>query len=122
MSLPRKPHHKRLQRKTGLARGPGPKRTGKVNPVSDRRRERDAVYPQRKAERAAMDGWRCVLKVPGVCTGGYEQTHHWAGRVGKDPHRLANLRSCCAACHRYVTEHPAEAIANGWSGSRHNPT
>jgi hypothetical protein len=28
---------------------------------------------------------------------------------------LSNLRALCRACHRWVTEHPAKAVEEGWS-------
>jgi hypothetical protein len=52
------------------------------------------------------------------CGNASAELHHKKGRVGRlltDPDHFAAL---CSGCHRYVTEHPAEAIALGISESR----
>lgn len=81
--------------------------------VSDRRRKRDAGYPAaRRAvwERAGgLCEW-CALEMTDV--------HHRAGRVGPDPHRLANLVGLCRSCHERVHREPAWARSVGLSVSR----
>lgn len=79
----------------------------------------EPTYAARKWEAARRDRFRCVLGASPDCTGRYEQTHHLAGRGGPDPHRVDNLVSTCAPCHRWVHDHPAEAYANDWMRSRH---
>lgn len=44
---------------------------------------------------------------------GIERHHRQRRRDGGD--RLANLMALCPRHHHYVTDHPEEAYANGWS-------
>jgi 5-methylcytosine-specific restriction endonuclease McrA len=51
-------------------------------------------------ENQRTNGGRCVLALPGVCTGVADQVHHVAGKAAGDDRRL--LVACCAACNRRV--------------------
>lgn len=86
--------------------------------VSSRRRDRDAVYGERREEARARAGGRCEAGATLACAGECEQTHHRAGRVGPDPHAVENLLCVCAACHAWIHAHPAEARSRGWSTTR----
>lgn len=103
-----------LRRRTPL------KRTGRLRPVSKRRQQRDASYPE--ARRALFvraqgqcefhpDGRRC----PSPCT----DAHHLAGRLGPDPHRLSNLVALCRFHHQMTHEFPEWARFHGLMVSRH---
>lgn len=46
-----------------------------------------------------------------------ERHHRQRREVGGD--RLANLLALHSRCHAYITEHPEEALANGWIVSSH---
>jgi 5-methylcytosine-specific restriction endonuclease McrA len=85
-----------------------------VKAVSDRRRRRDAVYPQRRVEVWERGG--------GVCehcrAADLEQVHHIAGRGGPDPHRLSNLVGLCEPCHRRAHGEPEWARQVGLMRSR----
>jgi hypothetical protein len=48
-----------------------------------------------------------------------ERHHRQRRQVGGD--RLANLMALHPRCHAYITEHPAEAMANGWIVTSHGP-
>ena len=52
----------------------------------------------------------------------FRSIHHRQGRRGSDAHRMSNLVLLCGSgttgCHGYLTEHPAEAYAGGWSVKR----
>lgn len=48
-----------------------------------------------------------------------ERHHRQRRQVGGD--RLANLLALHSRCHTYITEHPEEALANGWIVSTHGP-
>lgn len=48
-----------------------------------------------------------------------ERHHRQRREVGGD--RLSNLLALHSTCHQYITEHPAEAQANGWVVSTHGP-
>jgi len=89
------------------------KRT-QLRAVSDRRRRRDAAYPERRRQVWARGG--------GVCewcgVDAMAEVHHRAGRVGPDPHALSNLVGLCSACHRRAHAEPAAARAAGVSRSR----
>lgn len=87
----------------------------RINPVSDRRRKRDAVYAERRQQvwersngMCERCGWAAMTDV-----------HHLAGRGGVDPHRLANLAGMCRACHEWAHANPAAARDQGWMVSRH---
>lgn len=48
-----------------------------------------------------------------------ERHHRQRREVGGD--RLSNLLALHSQCHQYITEHPEEALANGWIVSTHGP-
>lgn len=48
-----------------------------------------------------------------------ERHHRQRRQVGGD--RLSNLLALHSLCHRYITENPTEAEANGWIVSTHGP-
>ena len=83
--------------------------------VSDRRRRRDAVYPQRRVEVWERAGGVCEYCRAAAC----EQVHHLAGRGGSDPHRLSNLIGLCDPCHRRAHGEPEWARQVGLMRSRH---
>lgn len=64
-------------------------------------------------DRSAMldDGVRCA--------GMANEVHHAKGRVGRLLNDTEWWVALCSACHRWVTEHPAEAKRVGLSASRH---
>ena len=108
-----------LKRGKPLKRGSGPKRTGTLKPVSDRRRKRDAGYPESRTAIYSRAEGMCEARCTIECAGGGHQVHHIAGRGGPDPHRLDNLLLCCAPCHDHIHANPERAYANGWMASRH---
>ena len=83
--------------------------------VSDRRRRRDKVYPERREqvwERGnGMCEW-CGMAAMG-------EVHHIGGRGGADPHRLSNLIGLCGECHRRAHGEPGWAVSVGLLRSRH---
>ncbi len=66
-------------------------------------------YPAQRERAYSRDKGRCIrcVRRPG------EQIHHRQGRRIADPHRLSNLITLCADCHRYVHAHPAESYDAG---------
>jgi 5-methylcytosine-specific restriction endonuclease McrA len=87
-----------------------------MNPVSDRRRKRDAVYPERRRQ-----VWE---RANGICEfchmAALGEIHHLAGRGGPgDPHRLDNLIGLCGECHRRAHAEPEWARSVGLMRSRH---
>jgi len=80
-----------------------------IRAVSDRRRRRDAVYPERRRQVHDRGQGICEYCLSAPMT----DVHHIAGRVGPDPHRLTNLIGLCADCHRWTHENPAAAMEAG---------
>ena len=110
------PRRAPMRRMPITATAGGMRRT-KINPVSARRRARDAGYPAaRRAVYERADG-TCAAVTDG-CLGAGTQVHHIAGRGGPDPHRLDNLQLVCPPCHEHIHANPAEAFAAGWMRSR----
>ena len=108
--------------------GDGVKRS-RMKSVSDRRRQRDAIYPQRRREvyeRANGICEYCGLAMIGA-------VHHIAGRGGDDPHRMTgdwrnvgnNLVGLCVSvgrvqgCHERAHANPEWAVEVGLMRSRH---
>ena len=85
-----------------------------MKPVSDKRRKRDAVYPQRRRE--------VFERGDGVCehcrAAPMGSVHHLAGRGGPDPHRLTNLVGLCEPSHRRAHAEPEWARQVGLMRSR----
>ena len=111
-----------LERRTPLKSRTGLKRTGRLNPVSTRRRKRDANY--RQARQAVYDragGW-CEFYDPYwqlPCGNEMVDVHHLAGRSGPDPHRLDNLIGLCRWHHTQAHERPEWAYRVGLMVRRH---
>jgi len=89
-----------------------------VKAVSDRRRRRDAVYPQRRQQVYERGGGVCeyCLSAP------MGEVHHIAGRGGTDPHRLSNLIGLCSECHAWAHANPAAATEAGLMRTRLTPS
>jgi len=62
------------------------------------------------AERAAS----CCEATTPVCTYRPEQIHHRRMRSQGGGDEPANLLYVCAACHRFIHDHPAESYERGW--------
>jgi 5-methylcytosine-specific restriction endonuclease McrA len=86
-----------------------------VKAVSDRRRKRDAVYPERRRQVFERGGGVCEHCLADDMT----DIHHIAGRVGADPHRLTNLIGLCRQDHDKIHANPEWAMKNGLMRSRH---
>jgi 5-methylcytosine-specific restriction endonuclease McrA len=84
--------------------------------VSDRRRKRDAVYPERRRQVFERGGGMCE-HCRGAAMG---EVHHLAGRLGADPHRLSNLVGLCPACHRRAHAEPEWARSVGLMRDRNS--
>jgi hypothetical protein len=88
-----------------------------VRAVSDRRRKRDAVYPQRRREVHERGDGVCEFCRAAEMT----DVHHVEGRVaprGVDPHRLDALIGLCAGCHRRAHAEPLWALSVGLTRPR----
>ena len=82
--------------------------------VSDKRRKRDAVYPERRRQ-----VWE---RGEGVCehcrSAPMGSVHHIEGRRVPDPHRLSNLIGLCEPCHRRAHGEPEWARSVGLMRTR----
>lgn len=87
-----------------------------MRPMSAKRRKRDRNYQDARAavwERA--DGM-CEAPVHADgCVGQMHDTHHIAGRLGPDPHRLDNLKGLSKSCHAKAHLNPEWAYETGLS-------
>ena len=104
------------KRRTPLKRGGGPARSGRLRPVSAKRRrenvERRRVLHDTYGPNPAC--WACpILAGAGIATGcdgraddGHELLRRSKGGSIVD---LENVRPVGRACHRWITEHPTEA-------------
>ena len=94
------------------------KRGGRIRARSTKTARRDREYTADAREFLAENP-ECqagpVLLPSAGCTGGSEQVHHMAGRVGALMLDRRYWRALCARCHGWVTDHPAEARAAGLS-------
>ena len=86
-----------------------------MKPVSDKRRKRDAIYPQRREQVWARGNGMCEFCTWRAMT----DVHHIAGRGGPDPHRLDNLIGLCRDCHQETHAQPEWARRHGLMRTRH---
>lgn len=103
-----------MLRKTALGRHKPLKRTRSLNPESAKRKRERRQYEAERIVYLALHQ-HCELRVPDVCTGRANEIQHLRGRVGADYHDPAHWAASCAPCHRYATDHPAEAYRHGWA-------
>jgi 5-methylcytosine-specific restriction endonuclease McrA len=60
-------------------------------------------------QRMAYYGHSCYLKIPGICTGGFDHVDHVKPISKGGPHMLANVRPACKPCnHRKLDHWPFE--------------
>jgi 5-methylcytosine-specific restriction endonuclease McrA len=86
----------------------------RMRAVSERRRQRDKVYPERRRQVWERGGGVCEFCHAAAMT----DVHHLAGRGGSDPHRLDNLIGLDADCHRRAHSEPEWARQVGLMRSR----
>ena len=96
-----------LRRRTGL------KRTGRLSPISDRRRRRDADYRAARTEVFLRADGMCEMFTPACSRVGVE-AHHVRGRVGRLLTDTEWLMWVCRECHDYAHAHPAVSYEKGW--------
>ena len=94
-------------------------------------RKRRATPRRRKAPQEGTEWWtwatqmlllRCGYRCERCgqsLSDNLERHHRQRRQVGGD--RLSNLLALHSRCHTYITEHPEEAMANGWIVSAHGP-
>jgi 5-methylcytosine-specific restriction endonuclease McrA len=79
------------------------------------RRKAPKPSPMKQAREAVVrrSSGRCEALTP-VCTGRMEHAHHVVRRSQGGKDEPENLLACCAACHGYIHDHPAESFDRGW--------
>lgn len=102
-----------LVRRTPLRATAALSRTTRLSPVSRKQKARNAAYAALRPAVVERDGGLCQrCGAPGT------ECHHKAGRIGDRLLALDNLVLLCSACHQFLTEHPLDAIAEGYSERR----
>lgn len=97
----------------------------KINRYSEKAKQRNLDYKAVRAE--FLEGKdHCEVALPD-CLFPYPvfektdfQVHHMAGRCGKLLTEKKYFLCVCGNCHRYLEDHPAWAMENGYSISRHS--
>lgn len=109
-----------LARSSALARSEPRRRSGQLRPRSPQTRERDRRYGQLHI---VWFGDSPVCAAAGLlpqveCSGIATDVHHTMGRSARYMLDVATWLRLCRPCHRWVTDHPAEARAAGLSRHR----
>jgi hypothetical protein len=86
----------------------------KIRPRSKKREKLDRAYVKLR-EQYLQKNPACE-----VCGGIASDVHHKRGRVGEDYLNVETWLSVCRSCHRWVEEHPEQALEMGYSESRLN--
>lgn len=77
-----------------------------------------AVYARIRREFLAEHPW---CEMPQGCGRPATDVHHRKGRLGPRLLQVEHWTALCRPCHRWVTEHPAEAVRLGVSELRCGP-
>lgn len=95
-----------------LRRGKPMKRTGRLNPVSDKKRILDAILAVNSERRRRMAHDLCEANVPGCPSGPHRgwHAHHVRRRKGQpDVHAVEHLRWVCFDGHDWIHAEVAES-------------
>jgi 5-methylcytosine-specific restriction endonuclease McrA len=84
---------------------------------SRRHRAGQRQWSRVTAQRIAECGGRCQVAGPG-CEGAAREGHHILARSQGGKHEAGNVLVVCGVCHRWIHEHPAEAVARGFLRTR----
>lgn len=105
-----------LRRTSPLARTGSLSRTKGLNPTSAKGRARTAAYRALRPSVLERDQHMCQR----CGSAGPLEVQHKAGRIGGRLLDMDNLVTLCSPCHRWATEHPLQALAEGFSERRVN--
>jgi hypothetical protein len=98
-----------LRRKTPLKAKTGfKKRGGKLNPVSERLKQRSIEYSRVRKEYLEEKDWKCE-----ICNREATDIHHKKGR-GKNTCNKQTFMATCRLCHQYIHDNPAWARENNY--------
>jgi hypothetical protein len=91
-----------------------------IRKVSDKARDKQAARAACIRDVRKRAGYRCEIRVEGVCTGAAEHTHEIVMRsAGGDITDPSNCLATCADCHRHIHNNPEWAYQNGFIKSRY---
>jgi hypothetical protein len=76
----------------------------------DRQAKYGAGYRRKRLAAMQRAGWRCEIRIEGICIGAASECDHEYGIAADPDHH--HLRAACAPCHAHVT------ARQGKSGSR----
>jgi hypothetical protein len=94
------------------------RRYTRMKPISDKRKEKNVEYAKAKRQMRKRSKGLCEARLPG-CTIAATDPHHMMRRSAGGEDVASNLLHVCRTCHRYIHEHPAEAIDLGFLKSRY---
>lgn len=61
--------------------------------------------PEQERQKMAYYGNSCYLKLPGICTGGFDEVDHVKPIAKGGAHMIANMRPACLPCNRIKWAH-----------------
>lgn len=96
---------------------PEPKARKRPRSVSGKRENLNKVYSVIR-EKFLLDHPMCHARIDARCKLKSSEIHHKKGRVGEYFLDTRFWLPSCSPCHKWITEHPAEAEAIGLSLSR----
>lgn len=115
----------------GLSRSTPLKRSSRLAPRSAKTTAKYAGSGSAEGRRALVarllaERPRCQATIANVCTGDSVDVHELLARsAGGSILDESNCICCCRSCHRWIGDHPLEALARGLRLSRYparNPT
>lgn len=104
---------RRIKPTTSLKRSTLPKYQKQVPKQSDRRKKEQVLYSTMRLQFLKYNPI-CKMNIPGLCTKIATEVQHLKGR-GKYYLDITFWMPACHFCHSYATDHPEEAIQNGWA-------
>jgi hypothetical protein len=96
-------------KRTPLTRKTGLKRTGRINPRSDKTIARDADLEVARKAVVKRAGGRCEAQWDSTCRRYGAHAHHVIRRSQGGDHDPGNLIWVCNPCHENIHRNPAEA-------------
>ncbi len=94
------------------------KKQRRIKKRSLKKQREDVIYGRKKAEYLKLHP-QCEANIPGVCSNQpADQIHHKKGKVGQLYLDERYFMATEFNCHRWIEDHPAEAIKLGFSEKR----
>lgn len=80
---------------------------------SSKRKKEHVLYSVMRLQ-FLKDNPTCFMSIPEICTHKSTEIQHLKGR-GKYYIDMTTWGAACHQCHSYATDHPEEAVNNGWA-------